>query len=294
VILVTGPTGYVGGQLLEHLENPVRCLVRDPRKLEDELSEETEVAAGDLLDYASLEAAMEGVTAAYYLVHFMGTGAKFEENELAAARNFAKAAEAQGVERIIYLGGLGKEGEALSPHLRTRHQVGRILRESEVPTVEFRTSIIIGAGSFSFEILRTVVDRAPVMVMPHWFFESTQPIAIDDVLDYLLEALEVDLPESRVYEIGGADQVSYGKLVDEYARQTGKQRFLFSMPFWTPSVSKLPFHELMPSKASMALRLMESLRYPTVVHDTSARADFSVEPIGISEAIARALKEEPV
>jgi uncharacterized protein YbjT (DUF2867 family) len=195
-ILLTGATGYVGGRLLPLLERtgaPLRCMTRRPEYLAGRVAPATEVVAGDLRSAQDAERALAGVEIAYYLAHAMGDPGSFAEQERAAARTFAVAARAAGVRRIIYLGGLGR-GE-LSPHLASRQEVGQILRESGVPTVELRSSIIIGAGSTSYDMIRSLVTRLPVMVTPRWVRTLTQPIAIDDVLDYLLAAR--DLPEAR-------------------------------------------------------------------------------------------------
>ncbi len=191
LILLTGATGYVGGRLLKALEKEnyqIRCLARRPEFLRPRVAESTQVVKGDVLDQPSLRAAVEGVDSAYYLVHSMGSGGTFEKDDRRAAENFAQTAREAGVRRIIYLGGLGG-GPALSPHLASRQEVGRILRESGVPTIEFRASIIIGSGSLSFEMIRALVDRLPVMITPRWVRILAQPIAIEDVISYLLAAL---------------------------------------------------------------------------------------------------------
>jgi uncharacterized protein YbjT (DUF2867 family) len=198
LILLTGATGYVGGRLLRALEakgQPVRCLARRPEFLRPRV--------------LPLRAALEGVHTAYYLVHSMGSGSAFEEVDRCAAHCFAQATREAGVRRIVYLGGLGG-GEELSPHLASRQDTGRVLRQSGVPTLELRASIIIGSGSLSFEMVRALVEKLPVMIIPRWVKTHAQPIAIEDVIAYLVAALEVETSESRVYEIGGADQVSYG------------------------------------------------------------------------------------
>ena len=214
LILLTGATGYVGGHLLRSLESKghrVRCLARHPEALEQKAGPSTEVVLGDVLGRPSLDSALSGVKAAYYLVHSMGSSGSFEETDRQAARNFGEAAKAAGVERIIYLGGLGSDEQELSPHLRSRQEVGKILRESGVPVLEFRASIVIGSGSLSFEMIRSLVERLPIMVTPKWVNVPAQPIAIEDLLEYLLAALELPTSQYRVYEIGGTDRVSYGE-----------------------------------------------------------------------------------
>ena len=224
LILLTGATGYVGGRLLPLLESRrvgVRCLVRTPENLSDRVETSTEIVAGDVLDAASLRVPLKGIDTAYYLVHSMGATGSFEEQDRLAARNFAAAAREAGVRRIIYLGGLGDDSKDLSPHLRSRHEVGEILRESGCTVVEFRASIVIGSGSLSFELVRALVQRLPVMICPKWVSVQAQPIAIEDLLEYLLVALDWEGNSSRIFEIGGPDQVSYGEIMREYARQRG-------------------------------------------------------------------------
>ncbi len=294
-VLLTGATGYVGGRLLRDLEargTPVRCLARRPDELRPRVSPRTEVVAGDVLDRGSLDAAFAGVTAAYYLVHSMGSSGSFEQADREAARNFAEAAGNAGVGRIIYLGGLGRQEEELSPHLRSRQEVGHILRGSGVPVVELRASIIIGSGSLSFEMIRSLVERLPVMVTPKWVRVQAQPIAIDDVLAYLVEALDTPAEGSRVFEIGGTDQVSYGDIMQAYARQRGLRRPMLPVPVLSPRLSSLWLGLVTPLYARIGRKLIESIVHPTVVADRSADKVFTVRPIGVEEAIRRALSAE--
>ena len=195
------------------------------------MAESTEVVQGDVLDPESLDAALAGVDTAYYFVHSMGTRRDFEQEDRDAASNFAKAAEKAGVRKIIYLGGLGNRDENLSKHLRSRQETGDILRSSKAQVVEFRASIVIGSGSLSFELIRALVERLPVMICPRWVSVKAQPIAIEDVLAYLVEALDLPDGQSRIVEIGGPDQVSYGEIMKEYARQRGLRRLMIPVPF---------------------------------------------------------------
>ena len=197
------------------------------------------MARGDLLDHDSLVAAMGGIDTAYYLVHSLGSAGDFADEERQCAQNFADAAREAGVSRIIYLGGLGVDGPNLSHHLRSRRQVGDILRSSGISVLEFRASIVIGSGSVSFEMVRALVERLPVMVTPRWVSVPAQPIAIDDLLQYLYAGLIVPLDGSRVFEVGGADVVSYGDLMREYARQRGLRRMMLPVPVLTPRLSSL-------------------------------------------------------
>jgi uncharacterized protein YbjT (DUF2867 family) len=242
LVLLTGASGYIGGRLLKALEAPcmsVRCLARHPEFLRPRVSSSTEVIQADCLDRTSLAPAMAGVQTAYYFVHSMGSAGQFEEEDRQAAQNFADTAREQGVDRIVYLGGLGNQDQALSAHLRSRHEVADILRSSMVPTIEFRASIVIGSGSLSFEMIRALVQRLPVMICPRWVEVKAQPIAIEDVIAYLVAALELPVGQSAVFEIGGPDQVSYGEIMKEYAGQCGLRRWMIPVPVLTPHLSSL-------------------------------------------------------
>jgi uncharacterized protein YbjT (DUF2867 family)/tryptophan-rich sensory protein len=295
LVLLTGATGYVGGRLLNKLELlgvPTRCLARRPENLRDKVGSGVEVVAGDVMDVHSLAAAFAGVHTAFYLIHSMGSGGAFEDQDRLGAQNFAKAAATAGVQRIVYLGGLGDEEESLSPHLRSRHEVGDILRASGVPVIEFRASIILGSGSLSFELIRSLVERLPVMIMPRWVRVPAQPIAINDVLSYLIAALDLPLPGSRTFEIGGADQMTYADLMREYARQRGLTRWLIPVPVLTPYLSSLWLGLVTPVFARIGRKLIESIRHPTIVRDPAALAEFPIHPIGVQQAIADALRNE--
>jgi uncharacterized protein YbjT (DUF2867 family) len=294
-ILLTGATGYIGGRLLKALEaegpGEIRCLARRPAHLKPRVGAGTQVLEGDLLRPETLPSALAGVTAAYYLVHSMASLGDFEQDDRRAAEAFAAAARAAGVERIIYLGGLGAE-EGLSSHLASRQEIGRILRGSGVPTIEFRASIIIGSGSLSFEMIRALVDRLPVMVTPRWVRTRAQPIAIEDVIGYLIEALRIPLGESLVVEIGGASQASYMDIMKEYARQRGLRRLMIPVPVLTPRLSSLWLGLVTPVYARVGRKLVDSLRNETVVRDDAALRLFRVRPRGLADAIRRALAFE--
>ncbi len=286
LVLLTGGTGYIGGRLLKALETsgrPIRCLARRPEFLRARAGPGAAVVPGDCLDRTTLAPAMAGVHVAYYLVHSMGSGGKFEEQDRRAAQNFAEAARRAGVKRIIYLGGLGEGSTSLSTHLQSRQEVGGILRQSGVPVIEFRASIVIGSGSLSFEMIRALVQRLPVMICPRWVAVKAQPIAIEDVVDYLVEALDVPLDGSHVFEIGGADQVSYGDIMREYAKQCGLRRVMISVPVLTPRLSSLWLALVTPIYARVGRKLIDSLRNPTLVKDRSALNAFRVRPRGLSQ-----------
>lgn len=295
LVLLTGATGYVGGRLLPELEARsdvrLRCLSRRPESLRGRVADDTELVSGDLLEPETLAPALRGVDVAYYLVHSMGEGDEFEEMDRRAAVNFAAAAREAGVERIVYLGGLG-EGSDLSSHLRSRQEVGRILRESGVPTLEFRASIIIGSGSLSFEMIRALVERLPVMLLPRWVRKKSQPIAIEDVLAYLAAALDGEARQSRVHQIGGTDRVSYEEIMREYARQRGLRRLMIPVPVLTPWLSALWLGLVTPLYARIGRKLATSLVHETVVSDTSAEERYRVRPRGIGSAIRRARERE--
>lgn len=294
LILLTGATGYIGGRLLRALEggrHRVRCLARRPDFLLPRVNSPTEVVEGDVLDPDSLRSAMWGVHTAYYLVHSMGSGSAFAEVDRCAARCFAQAARDAGVRRIIYLGGLGGDKD-LSPHLASRQETGQLLRQSGVPTVELRASIIIGSGSLSFEMVRTLVEKLPVMITPRWVRTQAQPIAVEDVIAYLVAALTLDGSDSGVFEIGGADQVSYMDLMREYARQRGLHRWMIPVPVLTPWLSSLWLGLVTPVYARVGRELIEGVKNETVVQDDAALRVFSIRPRSMREAIARALANE--
>ncbi len=293
-ILLTGATGYVGGRLLKALESKnysVRCLARRPEFLKGKTGTSTEIVKGDFLDEISLEKAMEGVDTVYYLVHSMGTKGAFDEEETKSALNFVKAAQKAGIKRIIYLGGLS-HGKELSPHLKSRQAVGNILRDSGILTIEFQASIIIGSGSLSFEMIRSLMDCLPVMTTPKWVRSLAQPIAIEDVIQYLVLAVNLSLQKSQVFEIGGPEKMSYVDLMKEYGNQKGLKRLIIPVPVLSPRLSSLWLGLVTPLYARVGRKLIESMRHDTVVEDDSAIKTFSVKPMPVKEAIRRALRNE--
>ena len=293
-VLVTGATGYVGGRLVPVLlerGHRVRCLARRPEPARARLGPDVEIVKGDLLQPESLQRACVDVHTAYYLVHALAMAGDLWRAEVAEATNFARAARAAGVQRIIFLGALGA-GE-LSTHLATRQKVGEILRESGVETIEFRASIVLGSGSLSFEMIRALVERLPVMITPRWVYRRAQPIAIEDLIRYLASAIDVRLTQSVVVEIGGADRVSYIDLMREYGRQRGLQRVMIPVPVLTPKLSSLWLGLITPVNVRAGRRLIESMEHDTLVTNTLARELFpDIDPRGIRDAIARALVNE--
>jgi uncharacterized protein YbjT (DUF2867 family) len=291
-ILLTGATGYVGGRLLRSLERrggPLRCLARRPEFLASRARSDTEIVQADCLDPSTLGAALDGVTTAYYLVRTAGAGPE-REQERRAARYFGRAARSAGVRKIIYLGELGPPAH-LPPSVADRQEVGEILRDFGVPVIELRSSIILGSGSASFEMCRALAEREPIMFPPRWVTTLAQPIAVQDVLAYLLACL--DLPdESRIYEIGGADRASYADFIREYARQRGLKRWMVFMPIRGLWLSSLWIGLMTPVYAGVGRRLVEMADNPTVVWDETARRDLHVRPTGLEGAIRAAICNE--
>lgn len=244
-----------------------------------------ETVEADVLDRASLDAALDGVGAAYYLVHALASDGGFGDEERAGAESFAAAARDAGVERIVYLGGIA-HGDDLSEHLQTRQEVGELLRDSGVLTIELQASVVIGDGSASFELVRTLVDYLPVLVLPDWIDSHCQPIALEDVVAYLVEALEVGVPGSAVFEVGGADRITYRELLELYGKAVGSNRPTVALPALPIPLAGW-LSSLAPERARVAAKLVESLRFDSSVQDEAALQAFSVRPLGVREAIER-------
>ncbi len=295
-VLVSGATGYVGGRLVPHLLErgyTVRCFVRDERRLRAQpWGERVEVAVGDALEGDTLPPAMEGVDAAYYLIHSLGSDEDFAERDRRAAANFRRAAEAKGVDRILYLGGMRPKGDRASKHLRSRIETGDVLREGPIPVTEFRAAQIVGSGSLSFELVRYLTERVPVMICPKWVHTPTQPIAIRNVLQYLITALEV--PESRgeIVEIGGSDVLTYREMFETYAEVRDLDRTIINVPFLTPRLSSHWVGLVTPIPNHVARPLIEGLDNEVVVEDPSkAKRLFpDVDPIAFETAVRLALR----
>ncbi|MDT5312687.1 MAG: hypothetical protein QOE74_1707 [Mycobacterium sp.] len=297
--LVTGATGYIGGHLAAMLVDQgqtVRALARKPDKLRDgPWRDKAEVVRGDLSDPDSLAAAFEDVDVMYYLVHSMGTSSDFVREEERSARNVAEAAEKAGVRRIVYLSGLHPTGE-LSRHLRSRNAVGEILMECGVETVVLQAGIVIGSGSASFEMVRHLTDRLPVMTTPKWVRNKIQPIAIDDVLHYLAAAADAPVPKSRTWDIGGPDILEYADAMQIYAEEAGlRRRFIVALPLLTPSIASWWVGLVTPIPSGLARPLVESLEHDAVMaeHDI----DDVIPPpagglTGYRDSVARALKQD--
>ena len=296
-VLVTGATGYIGGRLVPRLlaaGHRVRCLVRTPSRLAGRpFSDhpELEVVAGDALDPSSLERALSGMEAAYYLIHSLAGGESgFAERDHAAATAFGEAAVRAGVRQVIYLGGLGEARDRLSPHLSSRQETGRALRATGAPVTEFRAAVIVGSGSLSFEMIRALVERLPVMICPRWVATRCQPIAIRDVLAYLVRALGRDDAIGRVFEIGGPDVLTYGDMMRGYAGLRGLRRVLLPVPWLTPRLSSYWVDLVTPVPAAFARTLVEGMRNEVVVKDDTARTTFDVPTTPYLAAVSLALE----
>jgi uncharacterized protein YbjT (DUF2867 family) len=295
-VLVTGATGFIGGRLAAALAErgaDVRCLIRDRGRAAGLAAAGHELHEGDVLDASSLRGAGEGVTTAYYLVHSMGRGTdreRFAERERRAASNFARMAKEEGVERVVYLGGLGDER---SEHLRSRAATAATLADEGPPLVYFRAAMVIGSGSESYRTVRYLVERLPAMIAPAWLRNRTQPIAIDDVLEFLVEATErPDVPAGEV-QIGGPDVLTYSEVLALMADVLGKRRRpQLPVPFLTPQLSSLWIGLVTPVDAGVARPLIESLASETIVTDPGPASLFDIQPMGCLEALRLARAEE--
>jgi len=293
-ILVTGATGYIGGRLVPRLleaGHQVRCLVRDPSRLQGRpWLHQVEIFTGDALDPASLLSAMQGVKMAYYLIHGLQGGRHKAERDLQAARNFASAAETACLERIIYLGELVDPSANLSPYLRARHETGYLLRQGGVPVTELRAGMVIGSGSLLFEMIRYLTEHQPLLVCPRWFYTIAQPIAIRNVLDYLLAVLDSPDSQGRLIEIGGVDRLSYAQMCHEYADLRGFKRLMLPAPVYAPRLSAWWVHMLTPLHCRALLPLIEGLHAESIVQEKTAQQLFpQVQLLDFKTAVHLAL-----
>lgn len=285
-VLVTGATGYVGGRLVPELLDAgftVRCMTRSRSRLRDQpWADRVEIAEADAADVRALAAALDGVDAAYYLIHSMSGGSRFEAADRLAAQTFAAAAGKAGISRLVYLGGLAAPGEDLSPHMRSRAEVGRILLESGVPTLVLRAAVILGSGSASFEMLRYLSERLPVMITPRWVANRVQPIAIRDVLRYLVEAATLPAHVHGAFDIGGPDILTYVQMMHRYAHVTNLgPRYIMRVPVLSLSLSSHWIGLVTPIPATLARPLVESLRHDAVCRDHSIAAHIPDPPAGL-------------
>lgn len=295
-VLVSGATGYIGGRLVPCLlerGHRVRCMARSPEQLRGRpWADDVEIVQGDALQADSLRPAMAGIDTAYYLIHSLSAGEEeFVGRDRRAADNFGRAARDQGVGRIIYLGGLEPKGQKRSKHLQSRIETGQHLRQWGVPVTEFRAAVIVGSGSLSFEIIRHLTERLPVMISPIWVQTPTQPIAVRDVLNYLVEALDVPESAGEIIEIGGPDVLTYGDMFRIYAKVRGLRRLIINVPLLTPRLSSHWVGLVTPLSNKITRPLIEGLdNEATVGEPEKARRLFSVKPIPYEAAVRRALR----
>ena len=300
-VLITGATGFVGGRLLHGLTGHgihVRCLVRFPEKLRGNLfaEEEIEIAKGDLLQEDTLDSALKGIEVAYYLVHSMGgrtigDNRVFAERDRVAAGNFIRAADKAGVNRIIYLGGLGETGDQLSKHLASRQEVGQILSSGRAQATELRAPNIMGAGGAPFEMLRYLVERLPVMVCPRWIETRCQPIDIRDMVKYLLGCLREPATAGLALDVGGPDIVTYRKMMEIYAKVRGLKRLIITVPVLTPQLSTYWVNLVTPVPSGVVNPLVEGLRNEVICRENRIRELIPIKLTTLEESICIALQE---
>ncbi len=301
-VLLTGATGFIGGRLLRRLRDQgtsIRCLVRSQSKFRALFPDMTdvEVSEGDLVKGSGLDEAMRDVQTAYYLVHSMGPEKRagksgFEDRDRTAAENFIRAGDNSGVERVIYLSGLGEQSSGLSKHLSSRQEVGQILASGSLAATELRAGVIIGSGGASFEMIRYLAERLPVMIAPRWVSTRCQPISVDNVLDYLTGCLQVPETAGQVLEICGPDQFSYRELMLTYARVRGLKRLIVTVPVLTPRLSSYWVQLITPIPSSLVRPLIEGLKNEVVCRDERILDLIQVRRIPMEEAICTALAEE--
>ncbi|OBI78064.1 NAD(P)H-binding protein [Mycobacterium sp. E740] len=300
--LVTGATGYIGGRLVPALldrGHAVRALARDPDKLDDvPWRDRVEVVAGDLGDVDSLRSAFDGMDVVYYLVHSMGSSPDFVEEEARSARNVVAAARDAHVKRLVYLSGLHPPDAELSAHLQSRTDVGEILLESGIETVVLQAGIVIGSGSASFEMIRHLTNRLPVMTTPKWVHNKIQPIAIDDAVHYLAEAATAAVPASRTWDIGGPDVLEYGDAMQTYAEVKGlRRRLIVVIPWLTPALASWWVGLVTPLPGALARPLVESLECDAVMADHDIDAVIARPERGLRsyrDAVSEALRNGPL
>jgi uncharacterized protein YbjT (DUF2867 family) len=294
-VLVSGATGYVGGRLIPELLASgyrVRCMVRNMNRIPaNSWNTEVEFVRGDVLEKNSLDHVFENIDIAYYLIHSMrGSQNNLVATEATAAKNFGEQAKAQGVKRIIYLGGIESKSANLSSHLKSRIETGEALRASGVSVTEFRAGVIVGSGSLSFELIRYLTERVPVLITPKWVLTETQPISIRDVLAYLKAAITTPESEDQIIEIGGADVLTYAEMFAKYAKIRGLNRPIIKVPVLTPRLSSLWVGLVTPINTKIARYLIDGLDNKITVSDGKAKEMFDIDPVSYSVAVSRALR----
>lgn len=295
LVLITGANGYIGSRLARHLLKSgfrVRCMTRRIHERDANSLPEAEWVQGDAFNFESLHQVLDGVETVYYLIHSLGSDQEFSALDRQAANNFVRAIKGSGVKRLIYLGGLGERSSGLSKHLQSRQEVGEILGAASCNVIELRASIILGPGSISFELIRSLVERLPIMITPKWVHVKTQPIYIDDVIAYLTQALDLSCTKSCIFEIGGDDVVSYGDLMLAYAKLRKLHRFMIPVPFLSPRLSSLWLQLVTPLYARIGRKLIDSLTSQTTVQHKEAQKYFCVSHTSIARALEKALEEE--
>ena len=294
-ILITGASGYIGSRLANKLAKiknyNVICLARNPQNIQNKFEHlNVEIKQGDLLDSKSIINICENIDIAYYLVHSLSEKANFHKYEIECAQNFIKEASKSKIKKIIYLGGLGINKEnGLSKHLRSRHEVGNILRSSNIPCIEFQASIIIGKGGISYEIMKSLVERLPAMITPKWVSSLSQPIWIEDVLSYLTISINNNYNSSKIVQIGGPDIISYKKLMQIYAKTIGVRRFMLSVPVLTPRLSSLWLGVVTPVYSRVGRKLIDSLTTDSIITDPLPSNSYPVKPINVEKSILLSL-----
>ena len=295
-ILITGASGYIGNRLLDELldtGHELFSMARRPDQFKAAYPKPHNVRYGDTQDYESLVKALKDIDIAFYLVHSLAENKNFIESEKQSALNFVKAAELNNVKRIIYLGGLFDENTRLSLHLKSRKEVGDIIRQSRIPSITFRASIILGSGSLSYELIRNLTERLPIMITPKWVRKLAQPIGIRDVLTYLKDSISLEINDHMIFEIGGSDRVSYSDIMREYAKQRGLKRIIIPVPILSPKISSLWLSLITPLYAKIGKKLIHSITSATVVKtEEQTYKYFPFKPLSMSESIARTLEQE--
>ncbi len=295
-ILITGASGYIGGRLLEALnktEHVVISMVRRPEQFKKNFPLDHEVRYGDTLNQESLIKALKGIDIVYYLVHSLARKKDFSDAEITSANHFIEAAKINNVKKIVYLGGLFNPKSVLSRHLESRKKVGDILRNSEIPCITFRASIILGSGSISYEMIRNLTEKLPIMITPKWVRVKAQPIGVNDVISYLIKAIDLNINKSEIYEIGGQDQVSYSDIMKEYALQKKLTLFIIPVPFLSPYLSSLWLSFVTPLYAKVGMKLIKSIKNATIVNTPQKTNEaFNIHPMSMKKAIKKAIAAE--